>query len=420
MPCTVRDDTRVPAPERRHPQTTGPSGNALGAVVFTIVLLAIAVGGYLWLQGRNARLDASQIRPSGHSGRTADKWTGRLGKFLRTGPTSGTWETRSLSCVYTSYVAPHPTEPESFIIAQVGAGGAKRPLVVSRWLVPRHFFRAPAHLFFSNYERTEGPIRDELDDGTKTWRVHWGPRDEREGLTERIVWFSVVGGEVVQIEDRSRSGHLLRRVRRIARDTGLWDPRHLRTEDLEHVVTKEPTADADPEQRLQHSCTEAPFDVYEPTYLPSGFVLVRSSYTVADAALTPSERPAATDGPDAKDVSPVAPAKSPVQLVSQLYSDGLALISVGVAPREDMNTIEVLTAGMADADDPASCPGLPGEPRDIRQNGSVIRMRRDTCRIVLRRDDLLGVSVTIIGRRELPDDEYLRMIGSMKKIAPVR
>jgi len=397
------------------------AGSALGALVFTLVLLAVAVGGYLWLQGRNARLDANQVRRTGRSGRSADKWTGRLGKFLRTGPTGGTWETRSLSCVYTSYVAPHPTEPGSFIIAQVDEGGAKRPLVVSRWLVPRHFFRAPAHLFFSNYERTEGPMRDELDDGTKTWRVHWGPRDEREGLTERIVWFSVVGGEVVQVEDRSRSGHLLRRVRRIATDTGVWDPRHLRTKDLEHVHTEEPTTDVDPERRLQHSCAQAPFDVYEPAYLPPGFVLVRSSYTVADASLNPGERSPARGAGEASPTKappgvPGKPQGTPVQLVSQLYSDGLALISVGVAPREDMNTIESLTAGMADADDPASCPGLPGEPRDIRQNGSVIRMRRDTCRIVLRRDDLAGVSVTIIGRRELPDAEYLRMIGSLERV----
>ncbi len=388
----------------------GQRGSAAGAVLFGAVLAAIAVGGYLWLQSRNARLEARTSHAPPTNGHAADKWTQRLGKFLRAGPTSGTWRTKSLSCTYTSYIAPHPTEREYFLIAQIDGDGLRTPMVVSRWLVGRHFFRAPAHLFFSNYVRTEGPIREELDDGTPTWRVHWAPRYNHGGLsdTERLVWFTEIGGEVVQVEDRSRTGHTIRRITRIATDTGAWDPKDIDTKELEHLVGSAPAPNADGEEDLREAVQRAPFDVYQPSYLPPGFVLVRASYSVCDAGLLPGEEPQPGAAP--------AP-ETPVQLVTQLYSDGLALISVGVAPKEDMNVIESMTAGMtADQDDPAACPGVPQEVEDLRQNGSVIRMRTDTCRVVLRRDDLEAVSVTIIGRNELPVEEYLRLIGTLRKV----
>jgi hypothetical protein len=315
--------------------------------------------------------------------------------------------TKVHSCEVTSYIALHPKHPEYFVIAQIDKDGVRKPLAVSRWLIPRHFFRSPTHLFFSNYLRTEGPTREELEDGTKTWRVHWAPRYHHDGLTERLVWFTEVGGEVVQIEDRSRSGRMIRRMTRRSKDTGAWNVADVDLETLEHLSGERPDRTADPEQDLAHARKQAPFDVYRPYYLPPGFVLVRASYTVADASLTPGEEP-----PDGAAPAP----ETPVQLVSQLYSDGLALISVGVAPKEDMNVIESMTAGMADADDPAACPGVPQDIADLRQNGSVIRMRTDTCRIVLRRDDLEQVSVTVIGRNELPVEEYLRLIGSLKRV----
>ena len=382
---------------------------AAGAVLFGCVLLAVAVGGWLWLSGRHSHLEANGHRRAvAPEGARADKWTSRLGRFLQEGPAPGTWETRAYNCIYTHYIALHPSKPDAVLIAKVSATGVDAPQAVSRWLVPRFFFRAPAHLFFSNYVRTEGPIGDETEDGTKCWRVHWAPRDNLDGLSERIVWFAQVGGSVVQVEDRARNGRVLRRVRRIAEDTGKWDPSGIDPRSIEHIESARPDARSDPDRTLATLARKAPFAVYQPTYLPAGFVLVRATYEVRDATLSP----AVGTSPNLEG----EPRAQPVKLLSQLYSDGLALISVGVAFRADMDVIERLTAGMTEMDSPTSCPGLPGEPRDILHQGATIRMRSDACRTVVRRDDLGGVSVVIIGRNEIPNDEYLRMVATLELV----
>jgi hypothetical protein len=382
-----------------HPGGQAPAqrGSTAGAVVFGIVLAAILVGGYLWLTGRRDLADAAQARHAngnGHAG-AADKWTSVLGKFLAKGPKGGTWETTFLSCVYTHYLGPHPDKPDLYLIAEVKDGQADKARAVSRWLIPRHFFRAPAPIFFSNYTRSGAPVREQLDGRTNTWRVQWRPRSNFEGLvdTERRVWFSIEEGDVVQVEDRSRTGTVIRRIRRTSKGTGTWDPAKAAAEAVDTTQLEPPDPHADPERTLASVVGEAPFPVYVPRYRPPGFVLVRSSYTVFDPE---------TLGQDDR-----------VQIVSQLYSDGLALISLGIAPSGDMGVIEQMMSGMADPG-LTPCPGLPTEPRDIRHDGVTIRMRTDSCRTVVRRDDLAGISVTLIGRNELPSDEYLRMIGSLE------
>jgi len=386
-------------------------GSVAGAVLFAVVAAALVVAGYLWLEDRRARKEARMAPPATWIG-AADKWTGRLGKFLAKGPDGGTWETRFLSSVCRHYIRAHPDRPGVFLIAQVGPEGPRAPQLVSRWLVPRHFFRAPSSLFFSNYQRSEGPVREILPDGTDTWRVHWAPRAHPDGLTERRVWFTVGSGDVIQVEDHSRAGHLIRRVRLASLGTGDWDPSAIPDERFETCEVEPPDPTADPERVLFEAVDQAPFPVFVPTHIPAGFVLVRSSYSVCDAARS-TER---LQG------EPVVGSNTgtSVHLVTQLYSDGMALISVAVAPTHDMDVIEQIAARMGDSADPGGCPGLPGDPRDIRTNGNVVRMRTDVCRTVLRRDYEQDVSVTIIGRNELPSEEYLHMMESLEEVASLR
>lgn len=394
---------REPPPSQSRPER----GTAAGAIVFGLVLAGVAVGGFLWLEGRRNRLAptaGTTVRVEDH---TADKWTGRLGGFLAKGPSGGTWEIRYLSGVYKQYLAPHPSREEFFLIAQVNENEVIEARAVSRWLVPRQFFRAPPALFFSNYMRSQGPVEETLPDGTETVRVHWVPRVNNDGLTERRVWFSVAEGEVVQVEDRSREGRVVKRVRRLSVDTEDWDPRTVDEASLNHCQVEPPDPTADPDRVLHEVAAAAPFPVFEPSYLPPGYVLVRSSYSSCDAA-----RSAA----GLQGVPPEEVMQTPVHLVTQLYSDGMALISLAIAPRRDMDAIENATAGMGDESDPDSCPGLPANPRDIRQESATIRMRTDVCRSVLRLDDLDDVSVTLMGRNEIPGEEYLRMMGGLRPV----
>ena len=383
-------------------------GSAAGAIVFAVVAGIVLVAGYAWLQSRRAHEGPSPAPPPAWTG-AADKWTSRLGKFLAKGPDAGTWETSFLSTTCQHYIRPHPRRPGFFLIAQVGRDGPRKTQAVSGWLVPRHFFRAPSSLFFSNYQRSEGPIRDTLADGTEAWRVHWAPRANPEGLTERRVWFAVDTGDVLRVEDRSRTGHLIHSVQKLAADTGDWDPEALSEEEIQTCAVAPPDPAADPEQILLEAVDDAPFPVFAPTHVPAGFVLVRSTYSICDAArITEDLQGEIVEG---------TRGGTPVHLVTQLYSDGMAIISVAIAPREDMDVIEEVSAGMGqDGGEPGTCPGLPAKPQEIKQQDSVVRMRSDVCRVVLRRDDLDSTSVTLIGRNELPLDEYLHMIDSMREI----
>ncbi len=379
---------------RDHQHSASQRGSVAGAVVFGLVLAAILFGGYLWLEGRRADAKAG----SGHlenGGTSADKWTRILGRFLDKGPEGGTWETKFLKCVYKTYVAPHPTDRQAYLLGRPQVDGSVKTRAVSRWLVPRHFFRAPASLFFANYHRSRAPITEE---STGTVRVHWRPRADVHGITEteRVVWFSRDKHIVLRVEDRSRTGHMTRRVRRLDEGTGDW-PGSVDHATLRRVEAPPPDPHADEDQALATVVAKAPFPVYVPKSMPPGFVLVRSSYSIIP---TPRD-------PEAK-----------VQLVSQLYSDGVALISVGVAPRGDMDAIEMMSAAMDDTTDPAACPGLPTNPRDIREDSAMISLRTDVCRTVLRRDDLTGVSVTLIGRNELPIEEYLGMMSTLELKKP--
>ena len=66
--------------------------------------------------------------------------------------------------------------------------------------------------------------------------------------------------------------------------------------------------------------------------------------------------------------------------------------------------------------DGEGCPGLEQEPRKVRSEGKLVRLRSDTCRTVMRRDDLGDVSVTVLGRNELSAEQYLRVIQSLEPL----
>lgn len=343
--------------------------------------------------------------------------TAGLATFLEQGPTKGMWETRRLYSTRRAYFAPLPGDPSRLLMAPVpghenpaGCQTCDDPCSYTRPQVMQFFFEAPSRLFFRNYRMIKAPQDAELLDGRKAYVAVWAPRHRDGGLSEREVWFDRTTGEVVQVEDYSRTGHLVRRARKLSDDTGDWDP-------AAFDRRKGPVCCADcpsewlPEmEQLASIAEEAEIPIYRPVDLPPGFRFVRADYR--EVTVPPT-------GPTAQPDDDMAP---PARIVTLLYSDGMALISIGMARTPEMDALEARYAemrGRPSTDDAQTCPTLPAKPRRVPIRDTTVRVRSDDCRTVLRRDDVGGMSVTLLGRNELTLDEYLAVIARLERVLPV-
>lgn len=337
-----------------------------------------------------------------------------LRAFLERGPTTGMWETRRLYSARRAYFAPMPGDASRILMAPVpgektptGCQTCDEPCSYTRPQVMQFFFESPSDLFFRNYQMIKAPEAAELLDGRKAYVAVWAPRRREGGLSEREVWFDRVTGEVVQIEDYSRSGHLIRRARKLSDDTGDWDPAEFDKRDGPVCCADCPSDWLSEAEQLELIADEAEFPIFRPVNLPHGFRFVRGDYREVAVARV---------GTASDDTSP------PARIVTLLYSDGMALISMGLGPTPDMNALEEVYAEMrrqrAPEDDTQACPTLPAQPRRIPIRGTTVRLRSDDCRTVLRRDDVGGMSVTLLGRNELTVDEYLEVIAVLERFVP--
>jgi hypothetical protein len=106
-------------------------------------------------------------------------------------------------------------------------------------------------------------------------------------------------------------------------------------------------------------------------------------------------------------------------MATLVYSDGLGSIVVTVAPAADMDAVEAMAARREEhRTGPEPCPTLPELTGDLREGGLLIRRRADLCRTVLRVDGLEGVSVAVVGRNEVPGDEYVRVVRGLARLDP--
>ncbi len=325
-----------------------------------------------------------------------------LAAFLEEGPAGGSWEVRRLATTQQLKVLPDAGRPD-LVRIQVAHPGASegREQVVSRWLVVRNFFfEAPADLFFRNYERQGAPEPETLEGLGAALKAVWVPRRPTDTLTQRRAWFRPGTHEVLQIEDVGREGRSVRRVRRIP-EAQPWDP-HLDLLELERCDQPPPEGRGAGDD-LRSLAARAPFALYAPAWLPPGFEPIRLTYQECELSR------ALLGGPEADD-------PTPVRVASLTYSDGLAILSVGIAVPRDMDALEALQRMSRMQEDPDACPGLPAPTGPLPSGRAVVRLRTDACRTVMRRDDLPGVSVTLTGRNEVPLDDYLAVIESLEPI----
>jgi hypothetical protein len=317
-----------------------------------------------------------------------------LRAFLIDGPGSGTWEVQGIAAKRTTWIAPHPADGAWLLKAEAKAGGDARPCVALRSTVAREFLEGPWDLFTRNYVLV-GPAQEERTrDGTPALHLKWVPRVQARD-TARHVWFDVESGEVLQIEDVAREGQVVRGIYRTSTSTGELDPKRVLPggasgQDICMQAESESIS-------MQALLAVVPFPLVAPAWVPAGYARIGARF---------EELP--VRGAD----------QEPVRLVSLLYSDGLGLISVGIALPPDMDALQARLAQM-DPADPAEggCATLPPEAGQIAlARERVLRRRTDRCRTVLRLDDVDGVSVTLLSRNELPGDEYVKLMESLQRV----
>ena len=324
----------------------------------------------------------------------------RLHAFMEDGPGAGLWQLHTLDGTSEWLVADHPRDATCLLVARVEEGG--RPGTVRIWdrhRLARFFLPGALELFFRNYRLLEPTVLDE--DGAQRVFAVWLPRIDLGGDTGRTVWIDGATSEVVRLEDRSYVGNCVRCLLRISPDApplGIPAP--------EGGETCRPFPADEEAPSAARLAGRVPFTLLEPTFLPAGFALIASNYRQLEVD---------SPGPDGSDEPPRC-----VGLAYLQYSDGLVNIGLGIALPEDMDAFETWMATRPVEDDPDACPPLPEEARPLTADGELIRRRRDRCRTVLRLDGRGEVSVLLLGRNEIPEDEYLHVLASVAPVQPGR
>jgi hypothetical protein len=147
--------------------------------------------------------------------------------------------------------------------------------------------------------------------------------------------------------------------------------------------------------------SRVPFAVYEPSALPPGFVRVQYGF---------DDRPPRGDA---------SQERLPIAWVS--YSDGMLRMNLFLAPPEQMRRLEDVARRQDAGPGPSTCPTTALDaPEDLIEGAGAITIRRrsDGCRTVLRRDDLDGVAVALVGFPGLPAEVYVRTIRGLVRVRP--
>ncbi len=321
----------------------------------------------------------------------------RLHAFMEDGPGAGLWQYHTLDGTSEWMVADHALDATCLLVARVKEGG--RPGQVRVWekhRLARFFLPGSLELFFQNYRLLESTV---IDEGAASLLFSvWLPRTDLGGDTGRTVWIDRDTGEVVRLEDRSYEGNCVRCLLRLSPDAPPLGMSALRAGD---TCRRFPAEDGPPS--AARLAGRVPFTLLEPTFLPDGFALIAANYR--ELQMDCRDR-------DGGDVLPRC-----VGLAYLQYSDGLVNIGIGIALPEDMDAFETWMAQRPVEDDPDACPPMPEEARPLTVDGELIRRRHDRCRTVLRLDGRGEVSILLLGRNEIPEDEYLHVIASM---APVQ
>jgi hypothetical protein len=357
-------------------------------------VLAIVVGALLALLVAFPRREGPVADPGG-----------ALRELLTRGPGPGSWRSESLGRSRHWWIEPHPEEPTCVLLASEGESGQGRPRAFLRRRAAAYLIGGRSELFFRNYVLDASAEDEAGGEGPARLHVVWRPRARQDGQTARHVWLDARTGRVLRLEDRSYLDNPIRTIEWTSSDTGPLADVTAGRVDTPRCRLEKRGAGREPDPA--RVAAEAPFPVLAPTWLPAGYELVDARFRTW--TLAPPAPPEGTEGE----------ARRSVRIVNLVYSDGLGTLSLGIASPEDMDALERAAQTMrSEREAPGACPDLPEGSLPLVSDGLVVRRRRDKCRTVLRVDDLQGVSTTLLGRNEVPEDEYVRVVQSLEVVAP--
>lgn len=335
--------------------------------------------------------------------------TAALTTLAKSGPADGRWSYQDSSRSMEQVLSRDPSDAGvlHFRSTRDPAAGTKTlPLEV----IARALF-GNVERFLKNYAPCEAASMESIE-GREMLRVRWcslrgGPAPERD------VWLDAITRELLRVEDRTSDGHLIRRLRFAVVAPG-------------QIIPPVPGAAAQARASLPALSNRSvpAFDefvgrvdipVYEPAELPPGYERTQFAYENR-----------ATDEKGAA-----------LRVVWIGYDEGVMQMNLFIAPPADMGRLEAIArmasvknsgsgaagqagAGSATASPVAGCASMPVDtPEDvIESEGSVtVRVRSDGCRIVVRRDDLPGVAIALVGSAATPRESYIRAIRNLVLVA---
>jgi hypothetical protein len=248
--------------------------------------------------------------------------------------------------------------------------------------------------FLRSYRIAHAPVWADTPLGRA--RVYEWRKDGCDGCAVRQAWFDAATGRLVRLEERTRDGTVFRTLAW----QGAARPVHLTPMAPERERTPPKVSERDV-AGFEEFVSRVPFPLYEPSSLPPGFVRVQYGYDDRPPRGDPSEE------------------RLPIAWIA--YGDGMLRMNLFLAPPDQMRRLEALSRRQDAGPGPSTCPSTPADtPEDLIEGAGAITVRRksDGCRTVLRRDDLDGVVVALVGYPGLPADVYVRTIRGLVRVSP--
>ncbi len=319
-----------------------------------------------------------------------------LVRMMRDGPPAGVWRIEEPTETRVRTIVPDPDDPALCLYWMEDDGYARvhacpKEIAVKRWLP------GDPDLFLRNY-RPAGPPREGVLGDRRVRFVRWTLLG-CDTCAARVVAKDSTTGEVVRVEDRAYDERPIHAVE--IQDAGVHPSKVLDTPKADLAVARgkarEKLAQAIASNET-HTwpafVASVPFDVYEPARVPRGFERVaftRQRY-VPRGSVTNRE----------------------LDLVTQVYGDGMATMILLLGRTADMNELEEIARSASPANG-GSCPPITAPDQPI-EDAPTIYCRANACRTVLRREfpdsDVWAALVTF---NERPRDVYVETMQSLVK-----